>query len=43
MVDVRLSTFEDGSFKGYGHVEFATVEAAQKVNNLLDYFLIYAA
>nr|CAB3494467.1 unnamed protein product [Digitaria exilis] len=30
VVDVRLSTFEDGSFKGYGHVEFATAEAAQK-------------
>jgi hypothetical protein len=33
-----LSTSEDGSSKGYGHVEFATVEAAQKVNHLLDYF-----
>jgi nucleolin len=30
VVDVRLSTFEDGSMKGYGHVEFATAEAAQK-------------
>jgi RNA recognition motif-containing protein len=38
VVDVRLSTFEDGSFKGYGHVEFATAEAAQKVNNQLTIF-----
>jgi len=30
VVDVRLSTFEDGSMRGYGHVEFATAEAAQK-------------
>lgn len=39
VVDVRLSTFEDGSFKGYGHVEFATAEAAQKVNNSTYYFV----
>lgn len=25
-----MATFDDGSFKGFGHVEFATVEAAQK-------------
>jgi len=30
VVDVRLSTYEDGSMRGYGHVEFATAEAAQK-------------
>jgi nucleolin len=34
VVDIRLSTFEDGSFRGFGHVEFATAEAAQKVNHL---------
>lgn len=43
VVDVRLSTFEDGSFKGYGHVEFATAEAAQKVNNALTILLWDAA
>lgn len=33
VVDVRFATRpEDGSFKGFGHVEFATVEAAQKVS-----------
>lgn len=31
--EVRFSTHEDGSFKGYGHVEFVTAEAAQKVVN----------
>ncbi|CAH2036195.1 unnamed protein product [Thlaspi arvense] len=31
VVDVRFATDrEDGRFKGYGHVEFATAEAAQK-------------
>jgi RNA recognition motif-containing protein len=29
--------------KGYGHVEFATSEAAQKVNNLLTNLLLNAA
>jgi len=32
VVDVRLATDEDGRFKGFGHVEFATVEAAQNVS-----------
>lgn len=31
VVDVRLATNEEGNFKGYGHVEFATAEAAKKV------------
>ncbi|XP_058724130.1 nucleolin 2-like isoform X2 [Vicia villosa] len=30
IVDVRLHTDRDGNFKGYGHVQFATAEAAQK-------------
>lgn len=34
VVEVRLSAGEDGSFKGFGHVEFATVEAAKKVDHL---------
>lgn len=32
VVDVRFSSDEDGRFKGFGHVEFATGEAAQKVS-----------
>ena len=43
VVDVRLSTYEDGSMRGYGHVEFATAEAAQKVNNLLTDLVLNAA
>lgn len=31
VVGVRLATNEEGGFKGFGHVEFATVEDAQKV------------
>lgn len=32
VVDVRFATDrETGDFKGFGHVEFATVEAAQNV------------
>jgi len=30
VVDVRLATRDDGKYKGYGHVEFATEEAALK-------------
>lgn len=37
VVDVRLShDKEDGSFRGYGHVEFATVEGAQKAYDELN-------
>lgn len=32
VVDVRLATADDGRFKGFGHVEFATAEAVQKVH-----------
>lgn len=32
VVDVRFSVNEEGRFKGFGHVEFATAEAAKKVN-----------
>jgi nucleolin len=31
VVDVRLATKDDGSLKGFGHVEFASPEAAQEV------------
>ncbi|XP_042400550.1 nucleolin 2-like [Zingiber officinale] len=34
VVDVRLTTAEDGSFKGFGHVEFATEEDAKKALEL---------
>lgn len=34
IVEVRLSVAEDGSFKGFGHVEFATEEVAKKVYHL---------
>nr|XP_011463445.1 PREDICTED: nucleolin 1 isoform X5 [Fragaria vesca subsp. vesca] len=34
VVDVRLSSDADGNFKGYGHVEFATAEEAQKAVGL---------
>ena len=33
VVDVRLATRDDGSYRGYGHVEFATEEAAAKVSS----------
>ena len=32
VVDVRFASDPDGRFKGFGHVEFATAEAAQKVS-----------
>ncbi|GAU43021.1 hypothetical protein TSUD_12760 [Trifolium subterraneum] len=31
IVDVRLHTDREGKFKGYGHIQFATAEAAQKL------------
>jgi hypothetical protein len=31
VIDVRFPVLEDGRRKGFGYVEFATVEAAQKV------------
>lgn len=31
VVDVRFAMSEDNSFRGFGHVEFATTEAAEKV------------
>ncbi|KAJ1440388.1 RNA-binding domain superfamily [Sesbania bispinosa] len=34
IVDVRLHKDRDGRFKGFGHVEFATAEAAQKALEL---------
>ena len=37
VVDVRLSSDADGNFKGYGHVEFATAEEAQKVDVLIGF------
>lgn len=33
VVDVRFASNEDGSLKGFGHVEFASAEAAQKVSS----------
>lgn len=35
VVDVRFSSYDDGTFKGYGHVEFASPEEAQKVTSYL--------
>jgi nucleolin len=32
VVDVRLANDEDGRFKGFGHIEFATAEAARSVS-----------
>ncbi|XP_042419145.1 nucleolin 1-like isoform X2 [Zingiber officinale] len=34
VVEVRLSAAEDGTFKGFGHVEFATEEVAKKALEL---------
>ncbi|ESQ48039.1 hypothetical protein EUTSA_v10020940mg [Eutrema salsugineum] len=34
IVDVRFALHEDGSSKGFGHIEFATAEAAQKALEL---------
>lgn len=31
VIDVRFSVDYDGRFKGFGHVEFSTAEAAKKV------------
>jgi hypothetical protein len=33
VVEVRLATKDDGSSKGFGHVDFATEEAAAKVSS----------
>lgn len=33
IVDIRFASNPEGHFKGFGHVEFATVEAAQKVSS----------
>lgn len=35
IVDIRLHTDHNGRFKGHGHVEFATTEAAQKVSYII--------
>lgn len=35
VADVRFASDPDGRFKGFGHVEFATAEAAQKVSFVL--------
>lgn len=32
VVDVRLASDADGRFKGFGHVEFESAEAAQNVS-----------
>ncbi|KAM0872250.1 hypothetical protein ACQ4PT_038838 [Festuca glaucescens] len=34
IIDIRVAAFEDGSSKGFAHVEFATTEAAQKACEL---------
>ncbi|NMR87051.1 hypothetical protein HKB06_14790 [Vibrio parahaemolyticus] len=34
VVDVRFATDDTGKFKGFGHVEFATAEAAQNALGL---------
>lgn len=31
IADVRFASDPEGKFKGFGHVEFTTAEAAQKV------------
>ena len=36
VVDVRFAMGQDNSFRGFGHVEFATAEAAAKVNFFTD-------
>ena len=40
IVEIRFSTDAEGNFKGYGHVEFATAEAAQKVDFFICQFWI---
>ena len=40
VVDVRFATDAEGNFKGFGHVEFATAEAAQKVDFFVFQFWI---
>lgn len=32
VIDIRFSSDAEGMFKGFGHVEFATAEEAQKVS-----------
>ncbi|MBA0717955.1 hypothetical protein Golax_005726, partial [Gossypium laxum] len=43
LVDIRLATDAEGNFKGYGHVEFATAEAAQKALELNGEYLMNRA
>jgi RNA recognition motif-containing protein len=33
VIDVRLASHKDGKLKGFGHVEFASAEAAQYVSS----------
>ncbi|XP_020202063.1 nucleolin 2 [Cajanus cajan] len=40
IVDVRLHTDYEGRFRGFGHVEFATAEAAQKALELNNFVLL---
>ncbi|KAL5215766.1 hypothetical protein ABZP36_007167 [Zizania latifolia] len=40
IVDIRFSTFDDGKFRGFAHVEFATAEAAKKALELADHDLM---
>lgn len=42
VVDVRFATGQDDSFRGFGHVEFATAEAAQKVLFILDRIVVFS-
>ncbi|MBA0549659.1 hypothetical protein Golob_020678, partial [Gossypium lobatum] len=43
VVEVRFSSDAEGNFKGYGHVEFATAEAAQKALELNGEYLMNRA
>ncbi|EOX99141.1 Nucleolin like 2 isoform 4, partial [Theobroma cacao] len=40
IVDIRFATDAEGNFKGFGHVEFATAEAAQKALELNGEYLM---
>lgn len=42
VIDVRFPLMENGKRKGFGYVEFATVEAAQKVSSILRFLFVFA-
>ena len=41
VVDIRFATDAEGNFRGFGHVEFATSEDAQKVDFFFQFWIAH--